>query len=43
MWLAMEKAIAFRFHKDVDADAQISPEMLNTRRNFFWSLYFLDW
>jgi hypothetical protein len=41
MGLAMKKAIAFRFHKDVDADAQISPEILNTR-NVFWSLYTLD-
>lgn len=42
MGLAMKKAIAFRFHKDVDADAQISPEMLDTRRDVFWSLYILD-
>ncbi|KAF3393920.1 hypothetical protein F1880_005053, partial [Penicillium rolfsii] len=42
MGLAMKKAIAFRFHKDVDADAHISPEMLNNMRNVFWSLYFLD-
>ncbi|OKP14241.1 hypothetical protein PENSUB_4 [Penicillium subrubescens] len=42
MGLAMKKAIAFRFHKDVDADTQISPEMLKTRRNVFWTLYSLD-
>ncbi|CEO59427.1 hypothetical protein PMG11_04102 [Penicillium brasilianum] len=40
--LAMKKAIAYRFHKDVEADAQISLGMLNTRRNVFWSLYTLD-
>ncbi|KAJ5363957.1 uncharacterized protein N7496_009670 [Penicillium cataractarum] len=40
--LAMKKAIAFRFHKDIDADAQIAPEMLRARRNIFWDLYTLD-
>lgn len=40
--LAMNKAIAFGFHKDNDADGRISPEVLGTRRNIFWSLYMLD-
>lgn len=40
--LAMKKAIAFTFHKDVDAEAQMPIDMLNTRRNVFWSLYTLD-
>jgi hypothetical protein len=42
MGLAMKKAIAFRFHKDVDSDAQMAPGMLKARRNVFWSLYTLD-
>ncbi|KAF7716036.1 Fungal Zn(2)-Cys(6) binuclear cluster domain-containing protein [Penicillium ucsense] len=40
--IAMKKAIAFSFHKDIDADAQMSNAMLNARRNVFWSLYTID-
>ncbi|KAJ5204378.1 uncharacterized protein N7498_005257 [Penicillium cinerascens] len=40
--LAMKKAIAGRFHKEVETDSRMSPELLKARRNIFWSLYTLD-
>lgn len=40
--LAMNKAIAFRFHKDPDAASNLNTETLLMRRNIFWSLYSLD-